>query len=397
MDSSVVDAHPLMVKAEERSGPVKEEDSAEEQAMLAEMARLGQAQLRAEADAASKQEQEDLKPLLTPVFALGTEYNHELIYTASESHIPVPPHPRDLAICSDSLLGAQDPAIWPQDLDPSSDLGYLCAIPARPTRPTEIDHHLLWNTIPAHRVNAHTDLSEPLFIADPSKGQDIHAFADRIERSYLVGGHQTPVLTRLLNLQRTGIASIQQPMPEKRLGLTWRHLQRTWLQIIAYVDYHSMRHLPDARVGAFVRDEETAHRLAERGIPAWVRRPVADARARGIVLQKEVAPRAAHEMGVKTDVLRGAPTMHVRPPYDTRSVMTAIDTMTEWLFRAPPSATPAISDGASGVKRARVKEEEGDNREPLRCDSSGCHLTDAAQWSNASKPSPETESDASVP
>jgi hypothetical protein len=296
---------------------------------------------------------EDTKPFSYPLGAhvnIGGQAYLLCTLRPDIQHIPQPPQPKDLAIRRDYLLGAEDPMQWPQMFNSNPEYAYLCAIPTRPQAPP-FD---LWSELQPDGYVI-PDTSQESYIV-PELGRRAQRFADTIEHDYLIDGTRPPILSQLLRTQRAGLAAVQRPTPFNRLRLMWRHLQRTWLQIMAYVDYNSDGPLIGPRIGTITEDMNTAIRLAERGIPVWVRIPsnLAQNVPVELLLREPTKPES---MGVLTGA-SGAPPIQIMGD-DTAAIVEAIRCVTNALFRIDVSLgevsaprSQATSPSLKGNKRA---------------------------------------------
>lgn len=156
-------------------------------------------------------------------------------------------------------------------------------------------------------------------------------FMDGIEHNLLADAHRPPIFQRLLDTQRADLRALQKPTHFLILHLAWRQLQRTWLQIIAYVDFRSGARLEN-RIGAFVYDEANAAHLTTHGIPVWVHLPAPEAHALGVIIDHWESAQSPLLMGINTIESMGAPRMGIQPQCDTASVMAVIGAPTARLF-----------------------------------------------------------------
>jgi hypothetical protein len=212
----------------------------------------------------------------------------ELVVSAENADwIPRPPLAGPLVLRADLTFGPHDFALWPQPHDHTAP--HLCAILARPAvlKSEPVDGHvltddqLLWEPLRAEHCVQHGRADawalRPELQAElrPLDGPLLEALADLEDRG------RAP--RALLGTYRTCVERLRAPLRSRELRLVFRALQRTRLEVMAWLAWHAGDGpVEKTRVGCFTTDPGVVAALKKRGIPVWTLEPAHVAARRGV-------------------------------------------------------------------------------------------------------------------
>lgn len=237
-----------------------------------------------------------------------------LIYTFNASYIPLPPSPDDLRIRRDFRLGAEDPMLWPQYFDPRPEYAYLAAVPSKPPFPDQ-QFDILWAPLEAR----HCVTADPRGRIGDERLKEITRFYRSLQINSQV--MLAPTLANLCHIYDILVEGLSQMQNTHILRLGWCHIQRTLLEIIAYIEYNtSSGRLNGERIGAFTGNLKDAARLADRGIPVWIYVPLEQA---DVKMGHTTLPERPEQRSIRVDFDSQAPVFDIKPS-NTADIIDAI-------------------------------------------------------------------------
>jgi hypothetical protein len=265
-----------------------------------------------------KKEYEEDIPTSSHTSILGAQVDiariSYLIYTFNATYIPLPSSPEDLRIRRDFRLGAEDPMLWPQHFDPRPEYAYLAAIPSGPPLPDQ-QFDILWAPLEARHC---TTAGQCGRIGD-ERLQEITRFYHSLQINLQVA--RAPILANLCHIYDILVEGLSQMQNTHLLRLGWCHLQRTLLEIVAYIEYNTGSGcLNGERIGAFTSDPKHAAKLADRGIPVWIYVPLEQA---DVKVEHMTSPERPEQRSVRIDFDSQAPVFDVKPS-NTAGIIDAI-------------------------------------------------------------------------